>query len=262
MLWGIAGVILVVALANFRLFLLIALVCGTGWGGWAYLNARASRQIDESLAAELDQLASQYREALTIQFRQSCRHDPFGDPDDSRWHRVLSEFLSSKFRRNRENIKSWLASPAGDRARQELDARVRQWVKVQDAMPGSIDAANVTPIEYEQHCAQLLKRSGWNVQLTPVSGDGGADLVARRSGACVIIQCKRYAKPVGNRAVQEAYTAKSLYGGSLACVVAPNGFTKQAEREAYGLGVLLLHHSKLSGLGSESQPSNQNSRSG
>ena len=44
----------------------------------------------------------------------------------------------------------------------------------------------------------------------------------------VCIQCKRYAKPVGNKAVQEVVVAKIHSGVDYGCVIATGGFTKSA----------------------------------
>ena len=108
-----------------------------------------------------------------------------------------------------------------------------------------IDHANLTPVEYERHCGAFLEQDGWDVCYTPASGDGGADFIAEKCGIRLIAQVKNYSKPVGNKAVQEANSAVRLYNGTSACVIAPRGFTPQAQREAQTLGIELLHHTEL-----------------
>ena len=44
----------------------------------------------------------------------------------------------------------------------------------------------------------------------------------------VCIQCMRFAKPVGNKAVQEVVAAKIYSGADYGCVIATGGFTKSA----------------------------------
>jgi restriction system protein len=109
----------------------------------------------------------------------------------------------------------------------------------------NIDTADLTPIEYERHCAEILQQHGWDIQLTQATRDGGADFIAEKADVRLVVQCKRYNHPVGNKAVQEITSAVRLYGGNVACVVAPNGYTRQAQNEATGLSVHLLHHSAL-----------------
>lgn len=109
----------------------------------------------------------------------------------------------------------------------------------------TVDTSDLTPLEYEHYCADILRHCGWSVQMTPATRDGGADFIAEKGRNRLVAQCKRYAQPVGNKAVQEVHSAVRLYHGTAACVIAPMGFTSQARREAHGLSVALLHHSAL-----------------
>ena len=60
-------------------------------------------------------------------------------------------------------------------------------------------------VEFEQYCAELLRNRGFiDVKLTKASGDFGVDILAEKDGVTYAIQCKRYADPVGVKAVQEA----------------------------------------------------------
>ena len=61
----------------------------------------------------------------------------------------------------------------------------------------------------------------------------------------VAIQCKKYGSPVGNKSVQEAYSAKAFYECDHAAVVTNSTFTKSARQAADSMGVLLLHHEEL-----------------
>ncbi|MEK4035181.1 restriction endonuclease [Methylocystis sp. IM2] len=65
----------------------------------------------------------------------------------------------------------------------------------------------MTPQEYEHYCAALLRESRWAARVTRASGDQGVDIVAEKRGARIVVQCKKYRKPVGNRAVQEIVAA-------------------------------------------------------
>jgi hypothetical protein len=50
---------------------------------------------------------------------------------------------------------------------------------------------------FEWWVAEGLHRQGWHVELTPSSGDYGADLIATKDGQCTAVQVKRYTKQVG-----------------------------------------------------------------
>jgi restriction system protein len=77
---------------------------------------------------------------------------------------------------------------------------------------------------------------------------GCADVIAEKVGIRLIIQCKLYNSSVGNKAVQEAYAAKTYYQATIAAVVTNSSFTPSAQALANTTGVLLLHHSQLNSL--------------
>ncbi len=98
----------------------------------------------------------------------------------------------------------------------------------------------MTGQEYEERCARMLRRCGFDrVTLTRGSGDQGVDILARRKGARYAIQCKHYARPVGNKAVQEAFAGAAHYGCDYAAVLTNSTFTPAAEELADSTGVLL-----------------------
>ncbi len=98
----------------------------------------------------------------------------------------------------------------------------------------------MTGQEYEERCARRLRRCGFGrVTLTKGSGDQGVDILARRKGERYAIQCKYYARPVGNRAVQEAFAGAKYYGCDRAVVLTNSTFTAAAEELADSTGVLL-----------------------
>jgi len=96
------------------------------------------------------------------------------------------------------------------------------------------------PIAFEHWCAAEIERQGWSVRVSRASGDQGVDVEAMRLGLTVAIQCKRYADPIGNKAVQEAHTGAVHYRADLACVIGTGGFTRAAEELARTTGVILL----------------------
>ena len=67
--------------------------------------------------------------------------------------------------------------------------------------------------EFEKRCAAFLKTKGYHkITVTPPSGDQGIDIIAYKSGLKYGIQCKYYSAPVGNKAVQEAYSGARCRG--------------------------------------------------
>ena len=81
---------------------------------------------------------------------------------------------------------------------------------------------------FEECLCSLFQRQGFRVEVTPYTGDWGADLVLLKAGVRTVVQAKRYSKSVGVRAVQEAVAAKAKYRCTEAMVVTNSTFTKQA----------------------------------
>ena len=59
------------------------------------------------------------------------------------------------------------------------------------------------------------------------------------------IQCKCYSGNVGNSAIQEAFSGKSIYNADIAVVLTNSYFTKQAIEDAQLLRVRLWDREKL-----------------
>ena len=98
----------------------------------------------------------------------------------------------------------------------------------------------MTGFEYEEVCAEILRRSGYKkVTLTQETGDQGLDIIAEKGRARYGIQCKYYEHPVGNKAVQEAYAGCGFYDCDIAVVMTNSTFTASARELAEQLGVEL-----------------------
>lgn len=104
---------------------------------------------------------------------------------------------------------------------------------------------NMGPLEYEYFCCEQFKKHGWNARLTKVTGDQGADIIASNSTYNVVVQCKLYSSNVGNKAVQEVYSARRYQDADHAIVISNAGYTTSAKELAHSLKVLLLHHDQI-----------------
>lgn len=104
------------------------------------------------------------------------------------------------------------------------------------------------PYDFEKKCAEILNNNGWQAQTTPKSADQGIDVIAIKDGITVALQCKYYSKPVGNKAVQEAYSGKKFYNADYAGVVSNNTFTVSARQLAKNCHIFLLSPDDLKNL--------------
>lgn len=107
---------------------------------------------------------------------------------------------------------------------------------------------NMSPYEFESFCSHLLEETGWNVKSVGRSGDQGVDLIAETYGRKVVLQCKLYSNPVGNKAVQEVLSGMKWEDADFAAVVSNNTYTKSARQLAAKNNIFLLHYDELSKL--------------
>lgn len=103
--------------------------------------------------------------------------------------------------------------------------------------------------QFEYFCADVIRKNGFtNVEVTQGSGDHGIDILAEKDDITYAIQCKCYSSNIGNAAVQQAHTGKSLYHKDVAVVLTNRYFTAQAKEEAQALGVKLWDRDKLNDM--------------
>jgi len=73
-----------------------------------------------------------------------------------------------------------------------------------------------------------LNTLGYTVVQTSLSGDQGADLIISKNGEKTVVQAKKYAGKVSNKAIQEIAAAKDHYKAQKAIVITNSSFTKSA----------------------------------
>ena len=94
--------------------------------------------------------------------------------------------------------------------------------------------------EFEKFLAGLFRSQGYTVELTPSTGDYGADLILIKDERRIAVQAKRYVGSVGVSAVQEALSGQAYYQCNAAWVVTTGTFTTNALELAKKSGVKLI----------------------
>lgn len=98
-------------------------------------------------------------------------------------------------------------------------------------------------VTFERFVGSLIVQNKYgSVKYTPATGDFGVDIILNGRTA---IQCKRSAKSLGIKPVQEVYTGMSHYGCDEAIVVTNASFTKNAIQLANELNVTLWDRDTL-----------------
>ena len=99
--------------------------------------------------------------------------------------------------------------------------------------------------EFESFLAGLFRAQGYAAELTPLTGDYGADLILIKDGRRIAVQAKRYVGSVGVSAVQEALSGQAYYQCDDAWVVTTGAFTTNARELAKKSSVKLIGRSDI-----------------
>ena len=102
-----------------------------------------------------------------------------------------------------------------------------------------------TEKQFKQHMKRFFEHLGYKVTLTKASHDKGADMILERGWEKIVIQLKQWKQNVGFSAIQEAYTAKSLYNANRAIIICTSSFTIPVKQAAEKLHVELWDGKRL-----------------
>jgi restriction system protein len=198
-----------------------------------------------------DRAATKHLRVLATKRIHLLSPDEYGNISDEGWERHLNQFIKRTLlpELQRRKVDHLLVADT-KRQLKRLRRRINRIIdRYQPISPPKAEERDLlTGREYEVYCKELLEDADWSVVLTPGSGDQGADIIAEKNGIRVVVQCKFYSSPVGNKAVQEAYAAAGFQDAHYAAVTTNSIFTKSARQLAHKNNVLVLHHEDLAGL--------------
>ncbi|MVP02090.1 restriction endonuclease [Paenibacillus lutrae] len=119
--------------------------------------------------------------------------------------------------------------------------------KKQLRMSGIYTIDRMTGSEFENYLTVFFEDLNYRVEDTGGKGDRGADkiLIEPSTGMRICVQAKCWSKNVTFEAVQQIFTAKTLWGCDKAWIITNRGFTKQVKETAEQLGIELWDREKL-----------------
>lgn len=175
---------------------------------------------------------------LLLKKKQLVRVDDYGNADWSLFVKELNYFVD-------KNIRPKVIVPYDkDNLPLEIVADLI-FAYENNTSPKVKNLDDVSPIDFEHQCAEILNQTGWTARVTQASGDQGIDVIATYGNVKAVFQVKKYSKPVGNSAVQEILAGKAFEQAHVAAVVTDSTFTASAKKLANATGVFLLHYSEL-----------------
>ena len=115
----------------------------------------------------------------------------------------------------------------------------------------SLEAGNTQAFsgtQFELRIALMLEKYGCQCEMTPVTGDQGADLIVHYGARKIAVQVKWRSGTVGNGAVQEVLASQKLYHCREAWVITNSTFTKSARELAIAHDIVLVEGTELGRL--------------
>ena len=180
----------------------------------------------------------EYKDILVKKYSQLAYKDDYGIIKTNKYEAELKYFMDNVV--DTEKIIS-------KEMRSCIIEKIINYMKENVNLNETLFSVN-NPYEFEQKCAQILNENGWNARATSKSLDQGVDVIAEREGITVVIQCKLYNKPVGNKAVQEIIAGRDFYKADFAVVVSNSTYTISARQLAQNCNVLLMNVDELKTL--------------
>lgn len=226
--WSVGGAALAVGtvslLVTSNAFVLIGVALGTHA---SVIELRQGSRGDAGLGARIQAAVQKHRRALVCQRRMLVRTDPYGNEVLKNWNEEVARFVETNIvpTLTRTQFKAAQdATKLNALLERHLFIPIMLDMKEANAKLPAFDPA-MPPLAFEAHCAMALSAAGWQATTTQATGDQGADVVAEKDRHRVVLQAKLLTDPIGNKAVQEAYAAKSHYSATVAAVVTNSGFT-------------------------------------
>lgn len=115
------------------------------------------------------------------------------------------------------------------------------------------DISMLNGTAFEGYLAAVFRQLGYSVDLTPASGDYGADLILSCNNKRIVVQAKQHSKPAGFDSIKEIHFARTYYSASDAWVIATHGFTQQAADAASTSDIRLIDGEELLSMAAEAR---------
>ena len=83
--------------------------------------------------------------------------------------------------------------------------------------------------DFERYVGEAYRHKGYTVEETGPGADGGIDLIARKSGETLLVQCKHWrAEKVGAPVARELFGLVNAHGATNGVLITSGAFTRQA----------------------------------
>ena len=210
---------------------------------------RKQRELENSIERKqnIDRLVDAiktHRHALNRNLERAVITDDYGAVVENNTYKVLDEFYKSV------GLGTYFSSDYGIRSKTKkfVFEQLGIWEEYDRESGFDINTIPTDGHEFEHWVADGLNKFGWDAKATSGSGDQGIDVIAKKNGKIIGLQCKLLKSSVGNKAVQEAHAGKAFHQMDVVGVISNASYTKSAKALATDTGVKLLSHHDIPNL--------------
>ncbi len=107
-------------------------------------------------------------------------------------------------------------------------------------------------IEFEQELGRLYRDRGYDVRMTPTSGDQGIDLILRKNGKTTVVQCKAQKRPASPNVIRDLYGSMLHHKADNAILACTGGFSGNVVKFARGKPIRLIDSRDITRMAEES----------
>ena len=115
-----------------------------------------------------------------------------------------------------------------------------------------MDVNKIDGYKFEEIVAELLKKMGFSVEHTSLSGDNGIDIIAYTDQPIIkgkyVVQCKRWTNPVGEPVIRDLYGSMLNVHATKGILITNSSFSNKASQFADGKNIELIDGNALSKL--------------
>lgn len=99
---------------------------------------------------------------------------------------------------------------------------------------------SLSGVQFENELSKLFSSLGYAVEMTPRTGDGGVDLLLRKSATLTVVQCKAHNKPVSIGVVREFSQCIRDFNAQEGIIACFDGLTRPARSYAADKRIRIL----------------------
>ena len=216
-------------------------------GVWYFITTEKKRAIEfteglkKSILKKSKTIITRNLQQLAVQRKKSIFEDAYGEINERKWlEKEIPYFMEHHIYpklTQEELLNIFLFSG------EIYDDIVNRVKEVR--LPKTGYDPKMTGFQFEDFCSELLKKNGWHVRKTKPGADQGVDLIINNKNWSIGVQCKKYARPIGNKAVQEIKAGIAHYDLDRGIVLTNNKFTKSAIELAKSNNIGLIHYLEI-----------------